>query len=96
MTIVDMFNLGNKFMTEGNMPLAVNMWQEILKSNPEYGPAHMNMAHFLRTQNNPVAEREALQHFLDCPLTGRTIDMLQNVKARIAEIENQLKPQAPK
>ena len=96
MTIVDVFNLGNKFMSEGNMPMAVQMWQEILKTNPEYGPAHLNMAHFLRTQNNVTAEREELNKFLDCPLTGRTLDMIANVKTRLTEIENQLKTQAPK
>lgn len=93
MNINDLFQLGNKFMQEGNMPMAVQMWQEIIKSVPEYGPAHLNMAHFLRSQNNVMAERNELNIFMDCPLTSRTLDMVQNVKTRLAEIENQLKGQ---
>lgn len=97
MHINDMFQLGNKFMQDGNMPMAVQMWQEIIKLAPDYGPAHINMAHFLRTQNNVVAERDELVRFMDCPLTAKMLEVVPTVKSRIAEIETQLKqPQTPK
>lgn len=93
MNIIDMFNLGSKFMAEGNMPMAVQMWQEVIKADNSYGPAHYNMAGFLRQQNNVMAEREEINKFLDCPVTGRTIKLIQVAEARLVEIENQLKAQ---
>ena len=92
MNISELFQLGNKFMTDGNMGMAVQMWQELLKQVPEYGPAHLNMAHFFRQQNNVPAEKNELNIFMDCPLTARTLEMVPNVKTRLAEIEKALNP----
>lgn len=79
-------------MNEGNMQIAVQLWQEILKINPDYGPAHLNMSHFFRTQNNLIGEKEELNRFLECPLTGKSLPMVQGVNDRLKEIEEAQKP----
>ena len=93
MTINDLFALANKFRAEGNVQMAFNLWSEMLKMDPFYGPAHINMADTFRQQGNVPAERQHLNLFLDCPVTGRTIQLVPQAQTRIAEIDKQLNPQ---
>ena len=93
MTINDLFALANKFRQDGNVPMAVQLWTEALKADPFYGPAHVNMADMYRSQANIVAEKDHLNKFLDCPVTGRTIPLVQQAMNRLVEIEKQLNPQ---
>lgn len=100
MTINDLFGLANKFRTDGNIQMAVQLWQEALKADPFYGPAHVNMADVFRQQGNLAAEKQHLNLFLDCPVTGRTIPLVQQAMNRIAELDKppaaQSVPQGPK
>ena len=83
----DLFNLANKFRTDGNLQMAFQLWAEVLKTDPLFGAAYLNMADVFRQQNNVIAEKDHLNKFLDCPLTGRTLTIVPQVATRIAEIE---------
>ena len=92
MTITEIFNLGNKFMQEGNLQTAVQMWQECIKINPEFGLSHYNLAQFLRSQNNLRGAFDEYSKFMDSPVTGRTLDLIPQVKQILVDIEKQLNP----
>ena len=87
MTINDLFGLANKFRTEGNIQMAVQLWNEALKADPFFGPAHVNLADIARSQGNFIAEKNHLNQFLDCPITGRTLNYVQQAVSRITELE---------
>ena len=93
MTIVDLLGLANKFRVDGNIQMAVQLWQEALKADPFYGPAHINMADTYRAQGNVAAEKQHLNQFLECNITGRTLPLVQQVMNRLAEIEKPSVPQ---
>lgn len=91
--VMNIFNYANKARQEGNFALAVQLYNEITqKLDPTYGPAHLNLSDLCRQQNNLIGERQEILAFLECPLTGRTIDFLQTAKTRLQELENILNP----
>ena len=93
MTVIDLFNLGNKYQNDGNIGMAMNTWAECTKMDPNFGPAYINMYNNHRAQNNLAAAKECLNKFANCPLTMNTLDMVPTVKKELADIEAKLKPQ---
>lgn len=87
------FELAENFRAQNNVPLAVQMYNEVLKLNPGFGLVHINMAKLLNSQGNVQAEYEALKQFMNCNLTAITLDLVPGIKIRIAEIEKQNQPQ---
>ena len=94
MTVVDLFNLGNKYQNEGNIQLAMNMWQECVKMDQNFSPAYINMFNNHRSSNNLKAAKECLDKFSNCPLTMNTLELVPQVKKELADIEKQLNPQS--
>lgn len=91
----DLFEMGLNFQNQGNIPMATQMYNEILKVDPKYSMVHVNMAKVLGSQGNIQGELEALKQFMKCPLTGNTFEMVQPIKNRINEIEQKLKQVSP-
>lgn len=95
MTVMDIFNLANKFAQEGKGNQAVEMWLECTRMEPGFGPAYINLANAYKQINNLVAAREALNNFMNCPITGNTLDIVPKIKQELAEINQKLNPQPP-
>ena len=93
MNITDLFNLGNKYQQEGRVEMAVEMWKECEKIDTFFGPAHINLYNIYRSQNNIAQAKEQLVRFLNCPVTGYTLDIIPKIKQELGEIEKQLNPQ---
>ena len=96
MTTYDLFAYGNNLRQQGNIQMALQVWQDVARQDPIFAPVHINLAHIYRSQNNTNAEREELMKFMNSPQTGVTMDLIPNVKARLMEMNAPPKPQAPK
>lgn len=83
------FEMAENFRAQNNLPMAIQMYNEVLKLKPEFGLVHINMAKLLNSQNNLQGEYEALKQFMNCNLTPLTLDLVSGVKIRIADLEKQ-------
>lgn len=96
MNRVDLFAYGDKCHREGNTPMAVNIWNDLLKQDPHLGvfaAVHLNLADIHKKAGNAMGERGELIAFLNSVQTGITLDLLPNAKARLQEIDAKLAPQ---
>lgn len=95
MTTIDLFNLGNKFLSEGNTAMAMNLWQKLVADDAFFGPAYVNMFNVYKQQGNLHLAKECVEKFLNCPVTGNTIDMIPKARQELADIEKQMNPKPP-
>lgn len=91
----ELFNLGNEFYNDGRIETAMDIWNRIISRDPSFGPVHLNQHNVYRAQGNLVKARESLIRFLNCPLTGMSMDAIPAIKAQLQQIEQQLNPQPP-
>ena len=96
MNAQELFNLGNAFYNEGRVETAMDVWNKLVSGDPNFGPVHLNQHNVYRSQGNLVKARECLIRFLNCPVTGMSVDSIPAIKAQLAEIDKQLNPQPPK
>ena len=93
MNVQELFNLGNAFMNEGRTESAMDIWNKVNGIDPNFGPVYLNQHNIFRAQGNLVKARECLIKFLNCPVTGMTIDSIAPIRAQLQQIEQQLNPQ---
>ena len=96
MNVQELFNLGNQFHNEGRTETAMEIWNKVSAADPNFGPVYLNQHNVYRAQGNLGKARECLIKFLNCPVTGNTIDAIQVIKNQLAELDKQLNPQPPK
>ena len=89
----ELFNLGNAFHNEGRIETAMDIWNKIVQADPNFGPVHLNQHNVYRAQGNLFKARECLVRFLNCPLTGMTVDTVPSIRAQIQQLDQQLNPQ---
>lgn len=92
MTVQDLFNLANKYHVEGNNNMARQLWLECIKSDPNYGPAYVNLGNLSKVSGNLAEARQFFERFLACPLTGYTFKILPRIEEELINITNQLTP----
>lgn len=93
MTAQELFNIGVEFLNEGRTETAMDVFNRVTRTDPSFAPVHLNMHNIFRSQGNLVKARECLIRFLNCPLTGMTVDSVPAIRGQLAEIEKQLNPQ---
>ena len=91
----ELFNLGNAFHNEGRIETAMDIWNRISAADPNFGPVYLNQHNVFRAQGNLAKARECLIKFLNCPVTGMTVDAIPAIKAQLQQLEQQLTPQPP-
>lgn len=92
MNITELFNLGNKFASEGKGNQALDMWHECLSIDPMYGPAYLNIHNAYKQMGNLQKAKDCLDKFLNCPVTGNTLDIIPKIKQEIEELNKKLVP----
>lgn len=90
MNVTEVFSLAQKFQSEGKIDLALQTYQECGSIDPFFAPAHANLYQIFRQRNDLVNAREELIRFLNCPITGFTIDSIPKAKQELAELEKQI------
>ena len=96
MGVQELFNVGIEFFNEGRTETAMDIWNKVIARDANFGPVYLNQHNVFRAQGNLVRARESLIRFLNCPLTGMTVDAIPAIKVQLQEIEKQLNPQPPK
>ena len=96
MNVPELFNLGNEFLNEGRSETAMEIWNKVVSLNPNFGPVYLQQHNIYRSQGNLPKAKECLVRFLNCPVTGFSVDGIPAIKAQLAEIDKQLNPQPPK
>ena len=92
MNVTELFNIGNEFFNEGRSETAMDIWNKVIARDPLFGPVHLNQHNVFRSQGNIARARESLIRFLNCPVTGMSIEMIPSVRAQLAELDKQLNP----
>ena len=93
MQVQDLFNLGNEFYNQGRVETAMDIWNVVNAKDPNFGPVYLNQHNIFRSQGNLIKARESLIKFLNCPITGMTMDAIPSIKAQLAQLEQQINPQ---
>ena len=93
MIVQELFNLGNEFLNEGRTETAMDIWNKVIAKDASFGPVYLQQHNIFRSQGNLVKAREALVRFLNCPVTGMTVESIPAIKAQIMELEKLLNPQ---
>ena len=93
MNVSELFNLGNEFYNEGRAETAMDIWNKVVAKDPQFGPVFLNQHNVFRSQGNLARARECLVRFLNCPITGMSIDMVPAIRAQLGELDKQLNPQ---
>ena len=95
MNAQELFNLGNQFYNDGRVETAMDIWNKIAGADPNFGPVYLNQHNVFRSQGNLPKARECLIKFLNCPVTGMTVDAIPSIKAQLQELEKQMQPPQP-
>ena len=85
--------MADKFIKQNNLPMAIQMYNEILNIDPKDGEVHINVAKIMASQGNIQGEYQALKQFMLSNLTPITLDAVPGAKQRIADIEKQIAQQ---
>ena len=93
MVAQELFEIGNSFYNEGRSETAMDIWNRISAKEPNFGPVYINQHNVYRAQGNLVKARECLIKFLNCPVTGMSVDAIPAIKAQLQQLEQQLNPQ---
>lgn len=96
MNVQELFNLGTEFYAEGRVETAMEIWNRIIRVNPDFGPVYLNQHNVYRAQGNLIKAREALIRFTNCPVTMQSIGARDTIFAQIAELDKQMNPQVQK
>ena len=96
MNVPELFNLGNQFYNEGRVETAMDIWNKVIAGDTNFAPVHLQQHNIYRSQGNLIKARESLIRFLNCPITGMTVDAIPSIRAQVAELDKQLNPQPPK
>ena len=95
MKVQELFNIGNEFFDEGRVETAMEIWNKVIARDTLFGPVYLNQHNVFRSQGNLVKAKECLIRFLNCPITGMSIDMIPAVRNQLADLEKQLTPPQP-
>ena len=99
MQVEDIFQLGCKFSLEGRMDLAIELWKECVRLKPDYSLPYLNLSHAAKGRNDGQNYRNFLVKFLDCPITGQTVNIVNEVRKDIEDYDKKLaeanKPKDP-
>ena len=93
MNVQELFNLGNEFYNEGRVETAMDIYNKLIARDSSFGPVHLNQHNIFRAQGNLFKARESLIRFLNCPVTGMTVEAIPSIKAQVQELDRQLNPQ---
>ena len=93
MNTQELFNVGNEFYNEGRVETAMDLWNKVISKDANFGPVFLNMHNVYRTQGNLLKARESLIRFLNCPVTGMSMNAIPAIQAQLQELEKQLNPQ---
>ena len=77
MNVQELFNLGVEFMNEGRTETAMDVWNKVIAKDSQFAPVHLNQHNIFRAQGNLVKAKESLIRFLNCPVTGMSLDEAQ-------------------
>ncbi len=89
-----LFNLGNEFYNEGRIETGMDIWNKVIAIDPNFGPVYLNQHNVFRSQGNLVKARESLVKFLNCPITGMSMNAIPAIQAQLQQLDQQLNPQA--
>jgi len=92
MKVADLFNLANDFHKQGKVELAAQMWGECTERDNNFGPAYLNLYNIYRSNNQLPKAKECLEKFLNCPVTGNTLEAIPKIKSELEQIKQQLNP----
>lgn len=95
MNAQELFNLGNEFYNEGRIETAMDIWNKTIARDANFGPVYLNQHNVFRAQGNLFKARESLVRFLNCPVTGMSINAIPAIQAQLGELDKQLNPQPP-
>lgn len=95
MNVQELFNIGNEFYNEGRIETAMDIWNKTIARDPNFGPVFLNQHNVYRSQGNLLKARESLIRFLNCPVTGVSMNAIPAIQAQLQELEKQLTPQVP-
>jgi len=93
MSTFDLFAYGNQLRQQGNAAMALQIWNDVARQDPMFGPVHINLADIFKSQGNSGAELDELMKFKNCPVTGVTIELLPQVNNRIKELQPKPPPE---
>ena len=93
MNVPELFNVGNEFYNKGRIETAMDIWESVIGRDPNFGPVYLQQHNVFRSQGNLVRAREALIRFLNCPVTGMTVDAIPTIKIQLQELDKQINPQ---
>ena len=71
----------------------MDVWNKVISRDPNFGPVHLNQHNIYRSQGNLLKARESLIRFLNCPITGMSINAIPAIQAQLQELERQINPQ---
>lgn len=87
----ELYAFGQKLKNEGKISLALDAFNDAAAQG--FGLAHLELHNFCSAQGNIQGSLQHLLKFMDCPLTGNTIDLVQKARQEIASIQQRLNPQ---
>ena len=91
MNCPELMALANEFQQQGDIQSAVKMWERCNQIDVMFGPAHLNLYQLLKQQGNVRGAHQKLVQFLNCPVTGFTLDTIPQLKIQLQELEKQIK-----
>ena len=90
-----LFNMGSEYLTRGDFPRALDSFNESIKVKPDFGPAYLNIFDIMKKKGDLPQALQAYNAFMDCPLTGRTFELLPKLKAEAEELQKKCQPKPP-
>ena len=93
MNVQELFNLGNEFYSEGRIETAMEIWNKVRAIKGDFAPVYLQQHNVYSSQGNLVKARECIVAFLNCPVSGFSLDAIPSMKARLQDLDKQLNPQ---
>ena len=91
MNAIDLFNLGNQFMNQGKVDMAIDMWLQATQAEPRAPESNLSLYNMFRSQGNLQKARDYLNRFLNSYQTAYTQEVVPKAKAELVALEEQMK-----
>ena len=83
-------DLGIQFNQQGKLDVAIDLWKQAEQADMFFPPSHLNLYQVYKSQGNLPQAREQLIRFLNCPVTGFSIESIPRFKQELMELEKQM------
>jgi len=94
--VKSIFEVANHFVNKGNGQLALQLWQECVREDSDFGSAYLRIGDAYEQMGNIKGSLDCFTRWQNCRLTPNEVKLIPQVESKVAELTKKLNGSPPK